>query len=54
MRENHYDIQCHCDLDLWHSNPKINRDHLLGMISVHVKYEDFVINGFQDNQRKRF
>ena len=27
------------------SDPKINRGHLLVMTSLHVKYEDSVING---------
>ena len=31
------------DLDLWRSDPKINRGHLLVMTNQHVKYEDFVI-----------
>ena len=36
---------CPSDLDLWHSDPKINRGHLLVMTNLHVKYEDSVING---------
>ena len=32
------------DLDLWPSDPKINRGHLLVMINLHAKYEDSVIN----------
>jgi hypothetical protein len=34
--------------------PKINRVHLLVMINQYVKYENFVMNTFQDNQRKPF
>jgi hypothetical protein len=33
---------------------KINRGHLLVMNNHYVKYENFVINTFQDNQRKPF
>ena len=40
------------NLDFWPSDPKINRGHLLVMATLHVKYEDSVINGISDNQRK--
>ena len=53
---NHFNIKGHCDLDLWPRDPNINRVHLLVMTNLHVKYKDFVINfvinGFQDNERK--
>ena len=38
----------------WPTDPKINRGHLLVMTSLHVKYEDSVIKGIIDNQRKPF
>ena len=34
--------------------PKINRGHLLVMANTHVKYEDFEIHCFHDNQRKPY
>ena len=33
---------------------QINRGHLLVMSNLQVKYEDFVINGFQNNQQKQY
>ena len=33
-------LKCHCDLDLWPRNSKINRGHLLVMTSHHTKLED--------------
>ena len=51
MSENHFDIQRSLGQDLWPTEPKSNRIHLLVMANVHVRYENFVINGFQDNQR---
>ena len=51
---NHFVIQVHCDLDLRPSDPIINRGHLLVKTNLYVKYEDFVINGFHDNQRKPY
>ena len=52
----HFEIQGHCDLDLWPTDHKIDRGHLLVLTNLHVKYEEFVIyvNGFQDNQQKTF
>ena len=50
MSGNNFDIQG--NYDIWLSEPKINRGHLLIMTNLHVKYEDIVINDFQDNQRK--
>ena len=52
MSGNNFAIQGHCDL--WPTDPKINRGHLLVMTNLHVKYEAFVIYSFQDNQRKPF
>jgi hypothetical protein len=52
MSGNHTYIQGPCQLDLWPSDSKINRGHLLVMNNQHVKYKDFVINSFQDNERK--
>ena len=49
ISENHFNVQGHCDLDLRPSDPEINRGHLLDIVNLHVKYEDFVLNGFQDN-----
>ena len=40
------------DLDLWPTDPKINRGHLLVIINQHIKYEDSVMKGIQNNQRK--
>ena len=54
MSVNHLDIQCHCDLDLWRTDHNINRDHLLVMTNLCVKYEDFMFNGFQYDQWKPF
>jgi hypothetical protein len=54
MSGNHTNIQEPCDLDLWPSAHKINRGHLVVMTNQYVKYEDFVINSFQDNKRKPF
>jgi hypothetical protein len=51
---NHSDISGPCDLDLWPSDPKINRVHLLVVTNQYVKYMDFVIITFQDNQQKPF
>ena len=45
MSWNNFDIQGQCDLDLWPSDRKINKGHLLVMAFV-------ILNGFQDNQRK--
>jgi hypothetical protein len=33
--------------------PKINKGHLLHKTNQYVKYEDFVINDFQDKERKQ-
>ena len=38
---------------LWPSDPKINTGHLLVMSNLQVKYEEFVINGFQDHMIDR-
>ena len=46
MSRNHFDIQDHCDLDLWPTDSKIDRGH--------KNVKDFVINGFQYNQQKPF
>ena len=46
MSLNNFYIQSHRDLELWPSDPK--------MTNQHVKYEDFVMNSFQDNQQKPF
>jgi hypothetical protein len=54
MKGNHTNIQGPCDLDLWPSDPKINRGHLLVMTNQYVKYEDFVMHSFQDNKRTPF
>ena len=48
---NHFDIQGHYILDLWLQNQNVSstcHDQL------HVKFEDFVINSFRDNQQKPF
>ena len=45
----YFSIEGHCDLNLWPSDPKINRCHLILLTILYMKYEDFVINGFQDN-----
>jgi hypothetical protein len=50
MSSNHSDLKVPCDLDHWPSDPKINRGHLLVVTNHYVKYEDFVINTFQDKQ----
>ena len=54
MSGNHFDIQGNCDLGHRPSNPKINEAYLLDMANLDVKYENFVVNGFQDNQRKPY
>jgi hypothetical protein len=51
MSGNHKDIEGPCDLDLWSSDPKINRGHLLDITNQYVKNKYFVINSFQDNQQ---
>jgi hypothetical protein len=51
---NYTNIQEPCELDLWLSDPEINRGNLLVTINQYVKYEDFVIKSFQDNKRKSF
>ena len=43
-----------CDLDLWPSEPKINRVLVLTIINQYVKYESSVITSFQDNDQKPF
>ena len=50
---NHFNFQGLGNLDLWPSDPKINRGHSLVITKLHIKYED-CFNGFQDNQRKPF
>ena len=42
MSGNHFDIQCHCELVL------------LPLANLPMKYEDFVMNDFQYNQRKPY
>jgi hypothetical protein len=42
MSGNHTNIQETRDLDLWPSDPKINKGHLLVISSQYVKYEDFL------------
>jgi len=37
---NHFTISVHRDLDLWHSDLKLNRDHLRVMINVFMKFHD--------------
>jgi hypothetical protein len=54
MSRDHSDIYGPCDIDLKTIDPKIKRCHLLVMINQYVKYEDFVIKCFQDNERKPF
>jgi hypothetical protein len=44
MSETQTIIQGPCDLDLCHSDPKINRGQLLVMANQYVKYEDFINN----------
>ena len=51
---NHFNIQGHRDLDLWPIDTKMNRGHLLVMTNLHVKNDDFVVNGFQENQKNHF
>jgi hypothetical protein len=51
MNENHTNIREPCDLDFWPNDYKINRGHSLVMSNHYVKYEDFVINSFQENKR---
>ena len=46
---NHSDIQCHRELDLWPTCPKINKDHLLVMTNSLVKYQYVINNGFYEN-----
>ena len=40
------------DIDLKFSDPKIDRDHLLVMTNQLVKYENLMINSFQENKRE--
>ena len=54
MSENHSHILGPFDLDLWTSNPKIDRDHLIAITNQYVKHTDLVIKSFQDNERKQF
>jgi hypothetical protein len=51
---NHFDIYGPCDLDLCPSYPEIDMGHLLFMSNQYVKFEDFVVNGFKDNELKPF
>ena len=44
-QEMSYNTYAPPDLDLWPSEPNINRGHILVMINLHVKYEVFVMNG---------
>ena len=37
---NHFTVLSHCDLDLWHSDLKINRGHLPVMINEPMKFHD--------------
>jgi hypothetical protein len=53
-KQKSYSIQCPCDLDLWPSDPKIYRGHVLVMTNLYVKDEDIVINTFQGNKQKPF
>jgi hypothetical protein len=41
-------------LHLDYSDPILYRGHVLHMAIQYVKYEDFVINSFQDNEQTPF
>jgi hypothetical protein len=51
-KRNHSDIKDPDDLDLWTSDPKVNRGHLLVKTIYYVIHGDFVKNSFQDNELK--
>jgi hypothetical protein len=40
----------HTNIHFWHSDTNNNKGHLLVMTNQYVKYEDFVINNFQNNK----
>jgi len=44
-------IKCYCDLDLWHSDLKMYRGHLLTMTNLPTKYHDCHSETFQDIER---
>ena len=52
LSRNQFYINKHCDLDLWPTEPKNNRDHVLIETNHHVKNEGSAINGSQDIERK--
>jgi hypothetical protein len=41
-----------CDIGLYPSYLKINRGHQIDMTNQYVKYEEFVIDSFQDDKPK--
>jgi hypothetical protein len=41
---NNLDIYGTCDIDLWQSDPNINRGHLQVMTNQYVEYEEILIN----------
>ena len=50
---NQFYINKHCDLDLYPTGPKINRDLVFIETNQHVKYEGSAMNGSQDIEWKR-
>jgi len=41
-----------CNLDLWLSEPNINKGHVRAKTNQHVKYESSVMKSYQDNELK--
>jgi hypothetical protein len=54
MSGNNSDILSPCDLDLWLSDPKIDKGLPLVNTNQYLKHVVCVMNTFQDNQRKPF
>jgi len=54
LSEHVFCIKCYCDLDLWHSDLKMYRGHLLRMADLPTKYHDCHSESFQDIEWKWF